>query len=31
VFCRRMVEDIITAPSWFKSLFVIVRSSSFTY
>jgi adenylate cyclase len=30
-FCRRMMEDIITAPSRFKSLFVIVRNSSFTY
>jgi hypothetical protein len=26
-----MVEDIITALSWFKALFVIARNSSFTY
>jgi adenylate cyclase len=30
-FCDGMVEDIITALSQFKSLFVIARNSSFTY
>ena len=30
-FADGMVEDIITALSRFKSLFVIARNSSFTY
>jgi adenylate cyclase len=30
-FCDGMVEDIITALSRFKELFVIARNSSFTY
>jgi adenylate cyclase len=30
-FADGMVEDVITALSQFKSLFVIARNSSFTY